>query len=364
MTRPAKVLEVCSYPPPRAGWSMRAEVVTKALRAGGHECVALNTGSSRRVPSSEYETVMDPLDFVRKLWRFSMAGYVIHAHVNGDSPKGFVRTLLCELIGLATGKRCYLTFHAGVDQIYFPRPKAPALLPVYWLMFAIPRFIICNSAAVKARIVEYGVPARKVVPIPAFTKQYLEFTPARLPAHVEAFLERTCHTLFAYIRVRPGFNLATLAEGFALVAQGHPGAGLLIVGVTEDIDAAIWSDLQQRLDTHGVASRVCVVDDFDHDAFLTVVTRSALYVRTPTTDGVSSSVLEAMALGVPIVAAENGTRPAGVVTFRADDPADLARKIEHVLNHRAEVVAAMPKPEIQDTLSDEIAVLTGTWVTS
>ena len=362
--RRAKVLEVCSYPPPRAGWSMRAEVVTKALRAAGHECVALNTGSNRRVPSPEYETVMNPLDFVRKLWRYSSAGYTIHAHVNGDSPKGFVRTLLCELIGLVTGKRCYLTFHAGVDQIYFPKHKAPALAPLYWLMFAIPRLIICNSEAVKARILEYGVPAWKVIPIPAFTKQYLEFTPAQLPAEVEEFVERTCHVLFTYVRIREGFNLATLAEGFAQVARRRSGVGLLLVGVTDDIDPVLWDDLRARLNAYSLWSAVCVVEDFDHDAFLTAVTRSALYVRTPTTDGVSSSVLEAMALGVPIVAAENGTRPAGVITFRPDDPADLARQIEHVLDHRPAVLAAMPAPQIQDTLSDEIAVLTGTWVTS
>ena len=210
---------------------MRTEMVTKAMRAAGHECIALNTGSNRRVPSPEYETVMDPLDFARKLWRFSMAGYTIHAHVNGDSPKGFVRTLLCEAIGLLSGKRCYLTFHAGVDQIYFPKDKAPLWTPLYRLMFAVPRLIICNSEAVKAKILEYGVPAWKVVAIPAFTKQYLEFPRVELPSEVEAFYERTGEVLFAYIRVREGFNTSTLADGFARVAQRRAGVGLLLVGV-------------------------------------------------------------------------------------------------------------------------------------
>jgi glycosyltransferase involved in cell wall biosynthesis len=343
---------------------MRAEVVTKALRAAGHLCVALNTGSSRRVPSPEYETVLSPLDFVRKLWRYSRAGYTIHAHVNGDSPKGFVRTLMCEGIGLLAGKRCYLTFQAGVDQIYFPKHKARAWVPVYRVMFAIPKLIICNSEAVKTRIVEYGVPAWKVVPIPAFTKQYLEFTQVRLADGVEEFLRRAPHVLFAYVRVREGFNLPTLADAFVLIAQRRPDVGLLLVGVTEDIDPILWADWQTRIARHELDARVCVVEDLDHDGFLTAVTRSALFVRTPTTDGVSSSVLEAMALGVPIVAAENGTRPPGVVTFRADDPADLARSIDYVLDNRAEVASAMPRPEIKDTLSDEIAVLTGAWAPS
>ena len=174
--RPAKILEICSYPPPRGGWSMRVEFVKKQLEADGHACVVLNTGPSRRIPNPEYETVMDPLDFVRKVWKFSRAGFVLHAHVNGDSSKGFVRTLLSQIINLASGERGCLTFHAGVDQIYFPRQKAPALVPLYWLMFAIPRRIICNSDAVKAKIEEYGVKPEKIVPIPAFTRQYLEFT--------------------------------------------------------------------------------------------------------------------------------------------------------------------------------------------
>jgi len=359
--RPVKILEICSYPPPRAGWSMRVEVVTKQLRAEGHDCVVMNTGTNRCVPSPEYETVMDPRDFVRKTWRFSRAGYVLHAHVNGDSYKGFVRTLLSQVLNLVSGQRSYLTFHAGVDQIYFPRQKAPALIPLYWLMFLIPRRIICNSAAVKAKIVEYGVPAGKIVPIPAFTRQYLEFQPVTLSEAAEAFYRRYPRVLFTYVRIREGFNLATLIEGFAILARNRADVGLLLVGVTDDIDPVLWDDLQRRLQSHGLSDRVCLVDDLEHDAFLTALTRAELYIRTPTTDGVASSVLEALALGIPTVAAENGTRPPGVVTFQSDDPTDLAAKTDAVLRDRATIAATMPRPEIRDTLSDEIRVLTGTW---
>jgi glycosyltransferase involved in cell wall biosynthesis len=102
-----------------------------------------------------------------------------------------------------------------------------------------------------------------------------------------------------------------------------------------------------------------MLDELDHDGFLTVLTRSALYIRTPTTDGVASSVLEALALGIPVVAAENGTRPAGVVTYTGDDPADLASKIRYALDGRDELVANMPRPEIEDTLGSELRILTG-----
>jgi len=359
MTRRARILEICSYPPPRAGWSMRVEMVAKGLRAEGHECIALNTGMNRRVPSPEYETVMDPLDFVRKVWRFSWRGYTIHSHVNGDSLKGFVRTLLSQTIGVLTFKRGYLTFHAGVDQPFFPRHKAPWLFPMYWVMFTIPRRIICNSEPVKRLVAAYGVSAGKIVSIPAFTRQYLEFERVTLAPAIEAFFERFPHVLFTYIRIREGFNLATLMEGFAEVAHARTDVGLLFVGVTDDIDPALWADVQARMAAHDLGSRICIVDDMDHDQFLSALTRSAMYVRTPTTDGVSSSVLESMALKIPVVAAENGTRPPGVVTFGPDQPGHLASQVQHVLSNRTDVVNGIVAPAIHDTLRDEIDILTG-----
>ena len=64
-----RILEVSSYPPPRAGWGIRVEFLKKRLEANGHRCVVLNIGTSRAIPSSEYEMVLGGLDFVRKVWR-------------------------------------------------------------------------------------------------------------------------------------------------------------------------------------------------------------------------------------------------------------------------------------------------------
>ena len=84
----ARILEVTSYPPPRAGWGIRVEFLKKALEVEGHRCVVLNIGTSRLIPSAEYETVLGGSDFVRKVWRYSRRGFVVHAHANGDALKG------------------------------------------------------------------------------------------------------------------------------------------------------------------------------------------------------------------------------------------------------------------------------------
>ena len=91
---------------------------------------------------------------------------------------------------------------------------------------------------------------------------------------------------------------------------------------------------------------------------LTALQRSTLYLRTPITDGVASSVLESLALSVPVVACENGTRPRGVLTYRADDPTEMATQMEHVIANRQQVVEAIGPLDVPDTLADEIALLT------
>ena len=353
-----KILQITSYPPPRAGWGVRVEFLKKRLESEGHICTVLNLGRSRTIPSPEYETVLGGMDYVKKVWRFSRAGFVVHMHMNGESPKGFVLTLLAELINLLWGRRCFLTFHAGIDQPYFPRPKYPLLVPMYWLIFTIPKRIVCNNEAVKAKIVEYGVDPDKIVPIPAFSTQYVERDPVSLPPDVAAFYARFPQVVLTYIRFREGFYIDTMIEGFAIAAERLPALGLAVCGRSGDIEESLLTDLEERIDRHGLGNRVYMIDDLTHAEFLEALSASVLYLRTPTTDGVASSVLESLALRVPVVGSQNGTRPDGVIAYTATDPADLAAKVIDVAQNHEQVVASLPRPEVRDTLADEVALLT------
>jgi hypothetical protein len=70
-------------------------------------------------------------------------------------------------------------------------------------------------------------------------------------------------------------------------------------------------------------------------------------------------VLEALALGVPVVASENGHRPAGVVTYQADNAANLASVLAKTLLRHEAIKSSLPSPEIPDTLSIEVQMLVG-----
>lgn len=336
---------------------MRVQYLKRLLETQGHQCVVLNIGQSRKIPSTEYETVLGPLDYARKVWRYALRGFTAHIHVNGASPQGFVLALFAEVVNLLCGRRCVLTFHAGVEQVYFPRARAPRLALVFWLMFTIPRTIVCNSEAVKERICEYGVSPAKVVPIQAFSRQYLEFERVDLPRPLEDFLTRLPRVVFCYINLRPLFHPVTVVEGFAGLAQLDDGVGLVLCGTSAYPDETLRRAVDDTIGRYGLSGRILLVDDLDHDSFLTALTRAFVFLRSHISDGVCSSVLEAMALGIPVVASENGQRPAGVLTYRPDDPDDLARTLRDVCVRRAEVASAMPRPHIPDTLAREAELL-------
>ena len=353
-----KILQITSYPPPRAGWGVRVQFLKEHLERHGHECVVLNIGSSRAIPSPDYETVLGGWDYVRKVWRFSRQGFVAHVHVNGASPKGFVLAILAELINLMVGRRCFLTFHAGVEQVYFPRPKYPALLPMYWILFTLPKAIICNSEEVKAKIVEYGIDPKKVVPIPAFSRQYLEAADAALPEALAAFYSRFPHVVFCYTKMRPLFFPEALIEGFADLASRRGDAGLVLCGIAGHMEPGLWPAVQAAIDRHRLGDRIAIVDDLSHEAFLTALGRSSVYLRTHLSDGVCSSVLEALALGVPVVATENNHRPPGVITYQPEDFRAMSAALNDVLDRRQEISAGLQRPEVRDTLADEARLLT------
>src|SRR5687768_12655277 len=105
------------------------------MEAQGHACVVLNIGTSRRIPSPEYETVLSGTDFLRKVWRYSRAGHVVHAHANGDSPTGLALAITAQIINLLCGQRPVLTFHAGAIQRHFPRHRNRLLVPAFWFLF-------------------------------------------------------------------------------------------------------------------------------------------------------------------------------------------------------------------------------------
>ena len=196
MNGPAKILEITSYPPPHAGWGVRVAFFRKYLEAKGHLCEVLNTGKSRKIKGRDYLDVQNGVDYLRKVIWHARRGYLIHTHLNGDSIKGLVLTLLAEIVSVLIGRKCILTFHAGPEQRFFPKHRSRVMAPLYTLAFALPERIICNSDVVKRNIETYRVAGDKIIPIPAFSRQYLEYSQSFCRKTFKNFLSAATQLLY------------------------------------------------------------------------------------------------------------------------------------------------------------------------
>ncbi|MFQ5598021.1 MAG: glycosyltransferase family 4 protein [Nitrospiria bacterium] len=355
--RKIKVLEISSYPPPRAGWGVRVQFVKKALEAQGHECKVLNIGKSRKMKSTEFVGAASGWDYTKKVFGFCRSGYLIHMHMNGQSPKGLVLALIAAVAGMLLGRRCLLTFHAGADQKFFPREKNGLIAPVFSMLFRMAQRIICNDGVVKSKIVDYGIGETKVHDIPAFSRQYLEVRSETLPPGLDAFFEKHDPILASYLLLRPTFNIDTLFHAIKELTSTFPNLGLVVMGsntTSDDMDPSDVKRLEARLQ---LESHIFWAGDLPHDQFITILSKTKMYVRTYIYDGVSSSVLEALALKVPVVACENPHRPPGVLQFKNGDLKDLTEKIRSALEHYETFQAEIVVPQIKDTVKDEVDLL-------
>src|SRR5437588_13100399 len=117
--------------------------------------------------------------------------------------------------------------------------------------------------------------------------------------------------------------------------EHHTQAGYIWLGFPSKELRAVQEFVVQS-PTHEIES-LLLLGNLCHDAFSTLLERCFAYIRTPACDGVAASVLESLALGVPVIASENHNRPPQVTTYRENDASDLCQKLVFVTEHYARV---------------------------
>ena len=349
-----RLLEIGPYPPPESGWAVRIKYVVEQLRKDGVLCSVLNLGENRKVQSPNYICVNSGWDYIGKLLFFASKGYNFHMHANGDSPKGFILSLIALSIGKVFKRKTVLTFHAGPDQKYFPRKNSLLLTPVFCLLFFLSDKIICNSDNVKKNIIVYGVSNQKIKPIPAFSLQYLDGIEGELPADLEKFLADREPIITSYILFRPEFYHESVLKCIQVLVNQYPKTGVVVTGgMPEESDGG--EGVRSMVKDLGIESNVYFAGNLKHEEFLSLLKRSKLYLRSHARDGVCSSVLEAMALKIPVVANSDGIRPKGVIEYEINNAVDMANKTSLVLEKPPEVSKFVPIRK--DTVKMEVDLL-------
>lgn len=348
-----KVLEVGPIAPPHAGWSVRMQYVLDDMRRREIECDALDVGPNRKIRRPGCEPTPTAFHYLWKVFWFLCRGYRLHHHLNGDSPKAYLMVLWgCVLSWLFRRPAC-LTWHGGVPQKWFPKGRNYFADWMHWMIFHLCETIICNDQKIKDLILQYGVADAAVVPIQAFSVQYLQYEDAPPQGALADFLAAAKTKLFVYAYYRPEFNLPVLLEGLAKLKERLPKLGVVLVGYKQGS-----KEVEERIQTLGLQDTLYLAGDLHREAFLSTLSRCDLMVRTPQRDGISSSVFEGLGLGVPVVAAANALRPRQVWQYPAEDAEALAATVQKVLS--LPLSERRPRDvEIPDTVLQEIEVLTG-----
>ena len=332
MKSPAKVLQIGNYPPPMCGWAIQTKLVTEELRRRGHVCEVLKINENRQVKDPAYIDVQNGFDYLYKVVRYAFSGYCLNVHVNGQSKKGYLLALAAVIAGRLRFRSALVTFHGGLSQMYFPRLDSFCPRWAFKTLFHLAGGIACDSHDIKRAIQSYGINPRKIAAIETFSSQYLRFEPAVLSPEIESFLYDHTPVFFSYVSFRPEYKMEILREAMSGFRETFPRAGFVWLGFPErEMPAARnyvaeWNGDERK--------SLLLLGNLPHDQFLSLLTRCLAYVRTPACDGVSASVLESLALGMPVIASENGCRPSGVITYEENDAAGLCSQMFYVLQHR------------------------------
>ena len=141
-------------------------------------------------------------------------------------------------------------------------------------------------------------------------------------------------------RLAPNKRVPALISALAQVQAFSPPMHLAIVGDASDVYREEASRCLRLAADLGIESQVHLIGRLDDDRLLDAYRSADLFVMPSVHEGFCIPVIEAMACGVPVIAARAGSLPETVgsagLTFAPDDTADLARQMKRVLGARGQ----------------------------
>jgi glycogen(starch) synthase len=298
-----RVLLLGPYPPPHGGVQTNLVAIHRLLLRRHIPSAVINLTRYRQ---SNIEHVYYPKTALGVLWLLlRLRSDIIHMHIGGKlAPRLLALGLFCCLL---PGRKTVLTFHSGG---YPSSPAGRAKHPRTFCGFVLRRFD--RLIGVNQELVEFfhrvGVApqrARLIAPHSFPTESDLQ--DGALPGHVSDFFQSHSPMLIAVSGLEPQYDLPLQIDVMGLVRDKAPSAGLVIIG-----SGPMRDELRKQIAAKPYADHILMCGDLPHAATLQAIAQSDLMLRTTFYDGDAISVREALHLGTPVIATDNGMRPEGV----------------------------------------------------
>jgi glycogen synthase len=315
-----RVLQIGPYPPPWGGVQTNLKAIRDLLLAEGHGCEVVNITRHR---GSSDAGVHYPSTGVQVFTLLARLRYdVVHMHVGGHLPPRVVAMILAA--GLMPGRKAVLTLHSGG---YPASPEGQAATRSSALGVALRSLdaVIGVNPELVALFRRVGVPAKRTHLILPHAVNASAIAGQTLSEPLASFFAAHDPVLLSVGLLEPEYDLGLQIRALSRVLERHPKAGLAIVG-SGSLEAA----LRAQVAATPYANRVLICGDVPHATTLLAIARCSALLRTTLYDGDAISVREALHLGTPVIATDNGMRPEGPRLIPIGDEAALVAAIDAV----------------------------------
>jgi glycosyltransferase involved in cell wall biosynthesis len=148
-----------------------------------------------------------------------------------------------------------------------------------------------------------------------------------LPENLQLFMAKRRPLLLTVGLLEPEYDLPLQIDTLEDILHRFPDAGLVIAGA-----GSLEEELRRKIASKPYADHILLYGDLPRDATLGAMLRCAVLLRTTLYDGDSVSVREALYLETPVIATDNGMRPAGVRLVPVADRTRLRDAVFEVLS--------------------------------
>ncbi len=317
---PLHVLQLGPVPPPEGGISRNMLAIREELRAVGHRCSIIATSKST-IESNEPD-VYHPRSKAAWVGLLRNLDYdILHLHIGGELTKRVLAlAFACTLFG---GKRTVLTLHSGgfasTDSAKNAHPSS--LTGRIFQRFS--RIIGVNEdlADVFRR---YGVRQEKLSVVLPYSLKTPDDN-ISVPPPLTSFCTSHSPLLLAVGGLEKDYDPLMQIAAMRDIVRDLPNAGLMIVG-----GGSMQTEVEAAIQKSGYADNIYLTGNVDHAVTLHLMKDADIVLRTTLFDGDAISVREALFLGTPVIATDNGMRPDGVELIGVGDVVALVERVKDV----------------------------------
>jgi glycogen(starch) synthase len=320
-----KVLQLGPYPPPHGGVQSNLVAIRTFLLSRGISCAVVNITRHRKADADDIYYPENAAGLMRLL--MTLEYDIVHLHIGGILSR---RLLGLGLVCTSIPKRkSVLTFHSGG---YPSSPEGKSMRANSFAGFVLRRFsaVIGVNPEIMDFFSRLGVSQSCAHLIYPHSHLSEEKTPSALPEPLASFFAAHNPVLIFVGGLEPEYDVPLQIDALGFVRTTFPKAGLILIG-----SGSLEQELRNRIRTQPYAEHILLCGDVPHSFTLKAISQAQVMLRTTLYDGDAISVREALHLGTPVIASDNGMRPAGVRLIPKSDLPALVRVIHETLERPA-----------------------------